>query len=843
LLTSPARRMSGTPFVLAMVMALLFCVSSVRAQVTINVPADQPTIQGAINAAASGDTILVAPGTYSEKINFGGKAIVVTSSGGPSVTTIHGGANGSVVTFNTGETPSAQLSGFTIQNGFQNGLSGGGISITGASPTITGNTITGNHAAQGIGIYVDGGSPVIRDNLITGNNQAGAGSSGLGGGGIAVSSGNPQIIGNTITNNSVSNGGSGGGISIAYFSSPLIQGNLIQGNTAYNNGGGISSSSYDSPVVVQNVIISNSSLGGGSGAGLWISPGSAPQAFTNNTVAENSGLDRTSGIFVTGFGQNATFTNNIVVAASGQNAVTCNSIYSAVSPQFSYNDSFSASGVAWSGICDTITNPGNISADPLFTSAATNFHLRSGSPAIDAGNNSVSNLPTTDFDNNQRILDGNNDCVSTVDLGAYEFQTAMGANVSPLSLVFPTQLVGTTSISQAAVMSSVSTTCFQFASIQIVGEFSQTNSCPAVGVPAGSSCTFNISFSPAGDGLRLGSLFATSIANSGIYVALSGTGHLPAPAVSLSPTSLVFPLQIVGVPSAPQAITLTNTGGASLAISIITTSGLNSGDYSQTNNCAASVSPGASCFIYVTFTPTGTGTRIGTVFIGDNATGGSQSVTVTGTSYAPAPVVSVSPTSLSFPGQIVRTQSAAQTILLGNIGNAPLALGSITATGDFAQRNSCGASLNAGANCSINVTFIPSANGSRAGTVVISDNAAGGPQIVALSGSGVDFAIASSTGSITIQRGKSATLAINLTSLGGAYNSLVALSCSGLPNRSSCRFSPASAIPGSSGASSTMTISVDQSETQTGTFHVTIRGASGALSHTTPLQLTIGKPD
>src|SRR6266404_3946738 len=807
--------MSGTPFVLAMVMALLFCVSSVRAQVTINVPADQPTIQGAINAAASGDTILVAPGTYSEKINFGGKAIVVTSSGGPSVTTINGGANGSVVTFNTGETPSAQLSGFTIQNGFQNGLSGGGISITGASPTITGNTITGNHAAQGIGIYVDGGSPVIRDNLITGNNQAGAGSSGLG----------------------------GGGISIAYFSSPLIQGNLIQGNTAYNNGGGISSSSYDSPVVVQNVIISNSSLGGGSGAGLWISPGSAPQAFTNNTVAENSGLDRTSGIFVTGFGQNATFTNNIVVAASGQNAVTCNSIYSAVSPQFSYNDSFSASGVAWSGICDTITNPGNISADPLFTSAATNFHLRSGSPAIDAINTSFSHLAPPALDNNQRILDGNNDCVSTVDLGAYEFQTAMGANVSPLSLVFPTQLVGTTSISQAAVMSSVSTTCFQFASIQIVGEFSQTNSCPAVGVPAGSSCTFNISFSPAGDGLRLGSLFATSIANSGIYVALSGTGHLPAPAVSLSPTSLVFPLQIVGVPSAPQAITLTNTGGASLAISIITTSGLNSGDYSQTNNCAASVSPGASCFIYVTFTPTGTGTRIGTVFIGDNATGGSQSVTVTGTSYAPAPVVSVSPTSLSFPGQIVRTQSAAQTILLGNIGNAPLALGSITATGDFAQRNSCGASLNAGANCSINVTFIPSANGSRAGTVVISDNAAGGPQIVALSGSGVDFAIASSTGSITIQRGKSATLAINLTSLGGAYNSLVALSCSGLSNRSSCRFSPASAIPGSSGASSTMTISVDQSETQTGTFHVTIRGASGALSHTTPLQLTIGKPD
>src|SRR5215470_6786466 len=226
-------------------MILLLGTAVARAQTTIHVPADQPTIQAAINAANNGDTVLIAPGTYVENINFAGKAITVTSSGGASATIIDGNHSGTVVTFNHSETLSSVLSGLTIRNGFQNGGFGAGITITSASPTITSNVITGNHAAVAIGIYVNGGSPLISNNTITGNDQTGAGDGGLGGGGIAVSgtstsASNPQIINNTITNNSVAAGGDGGGISVAYFSSPLIQGNLIRANSAYNNGGGIS---------------------------------------------------------------------------------------------------------------------------------------------------------------------------------------------------------------------------------------------------------------------------------------------------------------------------------------------------------------------------------------------------------------------------------------------------------------------------------------------------------------------------------------------------------------------------------------------------------------------------
>src|SRR5215471_2526966 len=89
------------PLFLALVVVCFSLFAS--AQNTINVPGDQATIQGAINAANNGDTVLVAPGTYTENINFNGKAITVTSSVGAAQTIIDGGAKAPVVVFNTGE--------------------------------------------------------------------------------------------------------------------------------------------------------------------------------------------------------------------------------------------------------------------------------------------------------------------------------------------------------------------------------------------------------------------------------------------------------------------------------------------------------------------------------------------------------------------------------------------------------------------------------------------------------------------------------------------------------------------------------------------------------------------
>lgn len=544
----------------AILLILLLSIPITKAQQTITVPGGQPTIQNAINAANNGDTVMVAPGTYVENINFGGKAITVTSSGGPSVTTIDGGANGSVVTFSTGETTSSVLSGFTIRNGLQDGFFGGGIYIASASPTITGNVITGNHAAVGCGIYVNGGSPLIQNNTITANDQTGAGDGGQGGGGLSISGsssspGNPQIIGNTITNNSVAAGGDGGGISVWYFSSPLIQSNLIQGNKAYNFGGGVALRSYNSPILVQNLIVSNTSLGGGSGGGLYVSPASdsTQTIVTNNTIVANSAFDSTSGVDVDGFGQYATFTNNIIVAAAGQNAVSCSSLFSSISPVFSYNDAFSASGSARAGICDTTSNPGNISVDPLFMSLENNdFHLQAASPAINGGNSSAASLPNTDFDGNPRIAG------AAVDLGAYEVVPTSAANISPASLSFGLQAPGTASGPQTATLASTGTTPFQITSVQITGAFSASTTCPTLsdpagfsGIPAGNNCVYSLTFAPP-SGSSPGTLTGTLTVNgtNGASLVVSLSGAVPTVPATVSPTSLSFASQLVARPAA-----------------------------------------------------------------------------------------------------------------------------------------------------------------------------------------------------------------------------------------------------------------------------------------------------
>ena len=126
---------------------------TVRTAVTFRVPSEQPTIQSAINVAEYGDTVLVAPGTYSENINFRGKAITVTSESGPQVTFIDGGNADSVVIFTSGEGRHSTLNGFTLQNGRasfanQGVIEGGGIVIQNSSPTITNNVITNNHACS-----------------------------------------------------------------------------------------------------------------------------------------------------------------------------------------------------------------------------------------------------------------------------------------------------------------------------------------------------------------------------------------------------------------------------------------------------------------------------------------------------------------------------------------------------------------------------------------------------------------------------------------------------------------------------------------------------------------------
>jgi hypothetical protein len=125
----------------------------------------------------------------------------------------------------------------------------------------------------------------------------------------------------------------------------------------------------------------------------------------------------------------------------------------------------------------------------------------------------------------------------------------------------------------------------------------------------------------------------------------------------------------------------------------------------------------------------------------DNGAGSPQSVALSGTGTAVPSTVTLSPTSVSFANQTVGTTSAAQAITLTNAGPNPLAITGIalggTNPGDFAQTNNCPTTVAVNATCTISVTFTPTAANARSAAVTITDNGAGSPQSVALSGTGV----------------------------------------------------------------------------------------------------------
>jgi hypothetical protein len=359
--------------------------------------------------------------------------------------------------------------------------------------------------------------------------------------------------------------------------------------------------------------------------------------------------------------------------------------------------------------------------------------------------------------------------------------TLSAPNVSPTSLSFNNQLVGTASSPQPVTMTNTASAPLTVSAVAISSGWTQGNDCLR-SIPANGRCTINVSFQPTVGGPQTGTVTITDDAtNSPQIVTLSGTAL--APVVSLSATILSFSGQSVSTTSAPQTLTLTNTGNGALTPLTIT----RTSDFAQTNTCAGSLAPGGSCTISVTFTPTAGGGRSGALTLTDNAGNSPQTVILSGTGLAP--VVSLSAATLSFAGQTVSTTSPPQTLTLTNTGAGALTHLAVTPTGDFTQTNTCSASLAPSANCTISVTFTPTAGGSRSGTLSLTDNAGNSPQTVQLSGTGMDFAMSSPTTSQTVSAGQTANYSLTMAPQGG-FNQAVNLTCSGAPSLATCTLTP-----------------------------------------------------
>lgn len=317
---------------------------------------------------------------------------------------------------------------------------------------------------------------------------------------------------------------------------------------------------------------------------------------------------------------------------------------------------------------------------------------------------------------------------------AIVFKFSPGNQAWPMALTFGGVPVGVSSAPLTTTLTNSGTAAITINNIGITGaalsDYAQTTTCGATLDP-GTSCAVSVTFTPTTTGPRSATLaIADTSVNSPHNIILGGTGT--ASSVSLTPASLAFAVQLYNTNSPSQPATLTNTGTTPVAISGIATTG----PFSQTSNCPATLAVGANCVIDVVFTPNKSGTQTGTLSVSSNA-GDPQTVTLTGVGT----VVSFSPASIAFGSLAVGSTSAPQPLTMTNVGPTSLNITNIFISGarttSFSQTNNCGASLAAGASCTINVTFNPKLKGSLTANVSAMDNGGGAPQNIPLSGTGI----------------------------------------------------------------------------------------------------------
>ncbi|MFZ0478299.1 MAG: choice-of-anchor D domain-containing protein [Terriglobales bacterium] len=201
--------------------------------------------------------------------------------------------------------------------------------------------------------------------------------------------------------------------------------------------------------------------------------------------------------------------------------------------------------------------------------------------------------------------------------------------------------------------------------------------------------------------------------------------------ITLTPAALSFGSQAIDIHSAAKVVTVKNAGSATVDISSITASGAFA---VSANTCGATLAPGKTCKVSVTFTPTSLGSETGLLSVNDSAYNSPQTAALSGTGIAQA---ELTPARATYAKQKVGTTSAPKTFTLTNELSVALTGIAISTTGDFnAKTTTCGTTLAAKGKCTISVTFTPKATGARTGELSVKDSANNSPQGASLTGTG-----------------------------------------------------------------------------------------------------------
>ena len=325
---------------------------------------------------------------------------------------------------------------------------------------------------------------------------------------------------------------------------------------------------------------------------------------------------------------------------------------------------------------------------------------------------------------------------------------SLGYSVTPLTLAFGNQPTNTTGAGQTVTIQNTGGVAINFNGIVLGGvdlaQFTAGSTCGA-SLAAGASCTATVAFAPTTTGAKAATLnINVAPPATSATVTLGGTGT--APAISMSPTTVIFGNQTINTTSASQSITVTNTGTAPLTITSI--GGMTGADPTQfgaTNvNCPISpntLAAGASCFVNVAFTPTSAAAMAATLNVSvlAPATSGTVSLTGTGTNVA-GPTFTVT-AAVPFGNQLINTTTAPQTVTITNTGTVDITLNGLTLGGNdltqFANpATTCGATLTVGTSCTASVTFTPTSVGAKSASLTVNVAAPAVGKSTTLTGTG-----------------------------------------------------------------------------------------------------------
>jgi len=306
---------------------------------------------------------------------------------------------------------------------------------------------------------------------------------------------------------------------------------------------------------------------------------------------------------------------------------------------------------------------------------------------------------------------------------------------SPSSLAFGTVTVGSTSAAKTLTLKNDNPTTALSISFSASGEYSAVG---GGGTPCGTtlaggaSCTVSVTFKPRQNGASNGAVTVKDgVALSPLLVGLtgSGAGGVSSP-LSFTPASLSYTNVVVGT-NTTKTVTVKNTSASSVKVTGVSASG----DYSA-SGCVQTLLSGASCTLTVSLTPSTTGSLEGAIALTNNTAVSPEVLNATGTGILP---LTISPATVSFGGWTVGTTSSSQTLTLTNHLAATMSV-AFSASGDFVAKSGggtpCGASLGAGASCTLVVTFSPTTTGTVTGVTTVTYGGGFSPQEVTLSGTG-----------------------------------------------------------------------------------------------------------